>query len=270
MARIWAVLALALAVTACANKPPADPKPQDPLEVKVLSFNPDGAAPDQYAALSTKPIDYRAFASWFGEGTTTPTNDEHSEKVEPKPGTTYLAVTDMTKCRTPEDVTVTLNGSDLVVEFTGGTDHPECLRAVGPSAILALRTEQVDNARTVNGKAPLDPAGPGKLENMVELGTKDYSTVPPTELGNTETMTARFANAPKALAALEERVPPGHRGFAFVRSGCAETGAVLLVSFSTLTAELTGGENTACGQRNFFLVTFTIPEKNVPEGAELK
>lgn len=273
MARIWVVLALVLAVTACGNRTePTGPSPGslEPLDVRVVSFDPGGSAPGEYAALSTEPIDYLAFASWFGGGSEQMSSDEHDQEVRAKPGTTYLAVTDMTKCRTPEEVKVRLEGTNLVVAFAGGTDHEECVRAVGPSAVLALRTDQIKDVRTVNGNRPLDPAGPGKLEKLVELGTEDYGDLPPAELGDTEAMAARFADKPEALAALAAEVPAGHRGFAFVRGGCAETGAVLLVTHGELTAELTGGEQTACDQQNFFLVTFTIAEENVPEGAEPK
>ncbi|MGH8883260.1 MAG: hypothetical protein ACRD0P_38955, partial [Stackebrandtia sp.] len=106
--------------------------------------------------------------------------------------------------------------------------------------------------------------------DMVDLGTEDYGDIPPSELGDTEAMEARFTDEPDALAALSKQVPAGHRGFAFVRGGCAETGALLLVSYGALTAELTGGEQTACDQQNFFLVTFTIADENVPEDAKLE
>ena len=135
----------------------------------------------------------------------------------------------------------------------------------------ALRTDQVRDVATVNGETPLAAAGPGEPVDFVPLGTGDFDDIAPAELGvgAAQAMAVRLGGSEDALAALGQPVPDGRRGFAFVRSGCAETGAVLLVSHETITAELTGGEDTNCDAPAYFLLTFTIARDDVPPAAEL-
>nr|WP_052477765.1 hypothetical protein [Kibdelosporangium sp. MJ126-NF4]CEL13836.1 hypothetical protein [Kibdelosporangium sp. MJ126-NF4]CTQ88204.1 hypothetical protein [Kibdelosporangium sp. MJ126-NF4] len=47
----------------------------------------------------------------------------------------------------------------------------------------------------------------------------------------------------------------GTRSFAFVKPGCAETGAAPTLTDNVIGVRLTGGENTNCAQANYFLVT---------------
>ncbi|WP_329790111.1 hypothetical protein V1227_39100 [Lentzea sp. DG1S-22] len=52
----------------------------------------------------------------------------------------------------------------------------------------------------------------------------------------------------------------GTRTFAFVEPGCAETGAVPVLTGDVLDVRLTGGANTACAQAAYFLVTVTAED----------
>jgi len=266
MARICFAVLVVLMVAACGTSAgsPAPRPDAGRLDADVLEFDPDGSAPGRFAALSESPVDFRAFAGWYGGAT-----DDELEPMATKADTTYVAVTDSTKCRAPTSVGARLVGDDLVVTFAGGVDRPECARGVGPTALLALRSADVRGVRTVNGAAPLDPAGPGTLVDLVELGAGSFDEIAPAALGQTEAMAARLTGAADAVAALSKPLPDGHLGFAFVRSGCGETGAVLLVSHKEIDADLTGGENKRCFAPEYFLATFTIASENVPEAAAL-
>lgn len=259
---MWIAVAAVLALTACGTTA-GTPRPvADRLDVDVVTLDADGSAPGRYAELSASPIDLRAFAGWWGGAT-----DDEPDPVPARAGTTFLAVTDSTGCRVPESVAVTREGDDLVVTFAGGVDRSECYRAVGPIALLGLETSAVHGVRTVNGEIPRRKGGPGQLTHFVELGTGAYNGIAPAELGSAEEMTRRLGDEG---AVLSEPVPAGRRGFAFVLTGCAETGAVLLVSLEKITADLTGGENTNCDAPAYFLATFAISAADVPAGAVLE
>lgn len=265
MARIWIAVAAVLVLTACGDTAGTPRPARDVLDVDVVTLDADGSAPGRYAALSESPVDLRAFAGWWGGAT----DGEIGTEPDPAPartGTTYLAVTDSTRCRVPTAVEVRRTGDDLVVTFAGGTDREECYRAVGPIALLGLATSDVRGVRTVNGEVPREPGGPGRLTHLVELGTGEFAGLAPAELGATDELARRLGDDAAVLA---EPVPAGERGFAFVLTGCAETGAVLLVGHEKITADLTGGEDTDCDAPGYFLATFAIPASAVPPGAVL-
>lgn len=247
---------------------PADPP--GPLAAEVVAFEPGGFAPEPLAAISTTPIRLDAFASWFaGAGTL-----EHTpENEQAKPGTTYVAAAAQTGCRAPESVEVTRAGTDLRVEFVGGTDRPECYRPVGPLAVVAVPSEDVRGVRTVNGAAPVAPEGPGRLADFVSLGTGNH-TPNPAELGDTATLRADLEESGvdvtgPVAAALDRTVAAGERGFAFVLPGCTETSAVLLLDHDKISADLTGGDGAMCDAPQYFLATLVAPADKVPDGAVL-
>lgn len=235
------------------------------LPAQVLAFQADGSAPGKFAALSEEPIRLDAFAGWFGGAGWL----EKTPEVKAKPDTAYLAVTDSTDCRAPESVQVSRSGNDLAVAFEGGTDHPECVRGVGPLAYLALPADKVAGVETVNGKPLLAAAGPGKLVDLVPLGPLKAHPLA-AELPGADSIQAQLrgagADMSKIGKALDGELPAGERGFAFLESGCEATGAVLLLSHREINAGLTG-EKTACVAPEYFLATFTVAAKDVPEGA---
>lgn len=124
-----------------------------------------------------------------------------------------------------------------------------------------------------------DPTGvnPGRLEEFIEMGPVDARiAMPPAELGtdSAQTLSAAVERAVdtedegKARAALADDPEPGRREFAFVKPGCREDGARLLVG-RTIDAELTGGENVNCAVAVYFLVTLSIATEDLPDGATL-
>jgi len=270
-------VAVVLLATACGTSRTGTTGPGDTttpapgaseLTAQVLSFDAAGTAPGKYAALSDEPIRLDAFAGWYGGAGSF---DEEPEDDTAKPGSVYLAATDSTGCRTPESVRVTREGDDLRVAFEGGQDHPECVRAVGPVAYLALPADETDGVTTVNGKPLLDAAGPGKLTNFVPLGTiKAHPAA--AELPDRGTLRAQLAGAgvdmTKVDAVLKGQVPAGQRRFAFLVSGCQATGAVLLLAHQEIDVALTG-EKTACIAPEYFFATFTAAGEDVPEQAKL-
>ncbi len=271
MRRSLPAVGLLLLATACG--PPATgtapPEPQS-LTAEVLAFEPQGHATKPYAAISTTPIRLDAFAGWFaGAGSLEPPPREQPAE----PGTTYVAAATPTHCRAPESVEVSRAGTDLRVRFEGGTDHQECVQAVGPLAVVAVRSKDVRGVRTVNDAAPVDAAGPGRLADFVPLGPRRLAPAAG-ELGDTAALRAGLAAAGVAMTgavrtALDRTVAAGERGFAFVLAGCAETSAVLLLAHDTITADLTGGDGKVCVAPAYFLATFVTRADLVPAGAVL-
>jgi hypothetical protein len=262
-------VALLTLVTACGVGEAGTPAPGDDIPVRVLAFEPGGWAPKRLAAVSDTPIRLDAFAGWYGGAESL---DELPDPQPDEPDTTYVAATDATHCRAPEQVRVSRAGADLRVEFIGGTDHETCVRAVGPIAYLALPTREVRGVRTVNGAAPVDAAGPGRLTDFVPLGTVGFGRNAAAELGDTGALRTRLAATGVAIAgdvaaALNRPVPAGERGFAFVLTGCEEKSAVLLVSPDRITADLVRDEAVGCAAPVYFLVTFTAAAADLPEHA---
>jgi hypothetical protein len=71
----------------------------------------------------------------------------------------------------------------------------------------------------------------------------------------------------EALAGLDHRPAAGHRGVAFILTGCAETSAELTIDGSVISADLVerGGTVTMCDVAVEFLVVFEIPEAAIPD-----
>ena len=72
-----------------------------------------------------------------------------------------------------------------------------------------------------------------------------------------------------ARAAVTRARGPGVRMFAFVLSGCRNTGATLELGARRITATLTGGEGVACFDAEWFLAVFAVPAPLVPPGARV-
>lgn len=240
------------------------------LPAEVVYLDADGFANDTVGAISDHPIDAGVFQSWLRTGTT-----GDNAVAARNPGLTYVAVTGRTRCRTPERAELVRTGADLTARFIGGEEPQTCTREVGPVAVFAVTADVVSGVRTVGGKPPLDPAGPGHLEDFVELGTAPGAAdLEPAELGAAGSATLaqalRQAGAPdRAVATLATAPPPGRRGFAFVLHGCAEVDAALVIHHSAITAKLLGNPDTACDAPLHFLATFTIDAARVPETAKL-
>ena len=246
--------------------PPEPPPTGAPLAAEVLEFEPEGYA-RAFAALSDEPIALPVFAGWYAQA-------EVPDEPPPAagPGRTYLAVGSETGCRAPTGVAVHRGGDDLQVRFTGGTDHPTCTRPYGPAATLSLAGADVAGVATVNGEVPVEPTGPGVLTAFVALGTATFGRPAPVELGAdiTELVAALGRSAtPDVLAALDRSVTTGSRAFAFLLSGCQDTGAVLLVNYDWIDAEPTGGEGVTCVAAEHYLAVFEISADLVPPGATL-
>ena len=243
----------------------------DEVDATLLAMASGGWAPGTFASLSGSPIHLGAFASWYGWG-----SEDFEETTNEAPaGSAYLAVTGSTGCRAPEGVEVSRVRDDLVVTFTGGVDHEECVRAVGPGAYLAVPADAVAGVRTVNGEPLLDPAGPGEVVDHVPLGTGRFDPVAPAEFGTGALATfragvlaARPEHAAEVTAALDRPVPDGQRGFAFVVKGCAVEDVVLVLDPDHLHPEAVEPATPVnCDAQESFLTTFVVETDRVPEGA---
>lgn len=243
----------------------------DRLDATVLAMAAGGWAPGGFAALSDSPIHPGAFSSWFGGG-----NEDYDEVTNNVPaGSAYLAVTASTGCRVPEGVEVSRVRDDLVVHFTGGVDHEECARAVGPGAYLAVPADAVAGVRTVNGESLLDPAGPGELVDFVPLDAGRTDLVDAAEFGTdalatlrAEAIAARPEYTVEVTAALARTVPDGKRGFAFVVRGCPYENVVALVDRDHIRAEPVEPKPTVAGEMfDYCLATFFIDTDRVPKDA---
>jgi hypothetical protein len=237
------------------------------VPAEVVFFDPGGSAPGQLGAVSDHPINVGAFAGWYGAGA--PSSDE----IAAKPDTTYVLVTGATGCRAPERAELVRDGDDLTARFVGGEDRPECVRQVGPSAQFAVNAASLRDVRTIGGKQPLDPNGPGKLEQFIQLGPAPVGTAAkPAELGTPAAAelsqalrTAGSTNLDQAAQVLAAPPPAGRRGFAFVATGCRQDGAVLIVAHDTLSAKLTGGTGTVCVAPAHFLTVFSIDHDRISQ-----
>jgi hypothetical protein len=248
--------ALLVSVTAC-SLPAATPAPAAPLlATRVVEFDPDDAAGAPVAALSDQPIRLEYFAGWYHGA-------EHPSGPPIPPGAdrAYLAVAAGTGCRLPTGVEVRRVGDDLRTTFVGGTDYPECVRPYGPAAVLELAAADVAGVRTVDGRSPVSPTGPGTLTGFQEIGAAHALAA---EVG-----AAAPAEAGAAVrAALDRPVPAGKRAFVFVLLGCANTGAVLLPGWPEITAELTrDGPRPLCTDPISYLATFEVPADGVAPDA---
>lgn len=273
--RLVVVGAVAGLLAGCTDPGTPQGDPEWPVEVTVLAMDADGWAPDRYVVLSDSPINLGAFASWYGRGADGEEFDEVTD--EAPPGSAYLAVTGNTGCRVPEGIEMFRKGDDLRFVFVGGTDRQECARHVGPGAYLALPADAVDGVRTVNGEPLLDPAGPGTQVDFVPLGDSGLDPVAPAEFGTDALnvlrralLTARPDHLEQLSAALDRPVPDEKRMFAFVVSGCAIEGAVLVLGPDHITADgLYQEVPVDCEVAAHYLVTFEVAADYVPEGATL-
>ena len=195
------------------------------------------------------------------------------EQLPDKPDRSYVQVTATTGCRLADSAELTRDGDDLRVRFTGGQDHEECVRPYNALARFELATAQVEGVKTVLGKEPLPGAGPAKLTGFVQLGPISRASIDPVELRGNAGQTlyaalqhARASNLGKARVVLQRTPTAGQRAYAYVLTGCAETGAQLIVDSRVLRAELIG-DKTVCVAAAYFLATFEIPAKLVPAGA---
>jgi hypothetical protein len=265
--------------TACGAAPGNEPSTPDgeALATEVLVLDAGAAEPPGFAAMDAMPINRSAFAGWYAARRGAPNREPDRGELGPgTPGRTYLAITGQTGCRKAETVRLWRSGDELTVHFVGGVATQTCYRAYQPYAQVAVSTEAVRGVRTVNGKPPLHPNGPARLVAFVPLGTitVQQAETQPVELGGQSTwyqalVAANAENLDLARAALAHRPDHGHRGFAFLLAGCAETTSVLVVTPGYLAAELVGGRDTACAVPRYFLATFDLPAEFVPAQATL-
>lgn len=262
-----AAAAVTLALLGCGQpQAPMLPAVGDPVPVEVLRFDPQ-AFGRPVAALSTEPVVLRRFAGWFGRAE--PAGSSGTERVVPEPGQSLLAVAGETGCRLATGVEVHRAGDDLRVRFTGGVASQTCVRAFGPVALLAVPTSAVAGVRTVDGAPPVAPSGPGVATGFVRLESGPPTAVELGDGGAAAALAARLERNPQAQALLGAPVRPGTRAFAFVLTGCRDTGAVLLVGNRGLAAEPVSGEGTTCYLPEHYLATFEVPAERVPQPALL-
>jgi hypothetical protein len=269
-----AVLVTAV-VTACGGGPASEPVHSrgETVRADLVSFDPNGHATRALGAISETPVDTGAFQGWFGAGV------RSAEEVGTRPGASYVVVTGMTGCAAPTRAELVRTGDDLTARFSGGerdaSGRAGCGRENGPVAQFAVRPELVRGVRTIGGRPPVDPAGPGHRGELVRLGPAPIADdVRPAELGTGGTglllhtlESAGSTNLDQARQALDAQPGAGRRGFAFVLTGCAPDGAALIVQQRSLTAKLTGDSANRCVAAAYFLVTFTIDRDDVPPRA---
>lgn len=273
-----ALLALAAVVAGCGKATPASPAPPssptpERLDVEVLTFDAGAGGSGGAATLSETPIHLGAFRSWSAGAP-----DTSPEPVADRPGTSYLAATADTGCRTPTSAEVWRTGEELEVRFTGGTEPKSCTQRHNPFTYLSVADDDVQGVRRINGHEPMDPAGPGRLLDFVPLGPiRLPDPVPPVVLGTEDTapvtalreQLAATARLSEVDAALNRPSDPRTHQYAFVLPGCQEKGALLLVGTNRVWAEPTGPEHVACIAAEYYLATFAIPIDHVPAGAKL-
>ncbi|QFU94331.1 hypothetical protein [Amycolatopsis sp. YIM 10] len=218
--------------------------------------------PEAGGAISDRPIDTGVFQGWYGQGSAL------GHQVTARPGSNYVVVSGA-GCTLPERSELVRTGDDLHARFTE-EDEVDCAQADGWIAQFTVSADAVRGVRTIGGKPPLAPDGPGTLEEFIPLGSRPVD-LRHAELGTDQAQElyralerAGSTNLVRAGATLESSPPQRRRGFAFVLTGCAELAAVLVVDRTALTAKATGGEGTNCVTANHFLATFTIDRDRIP------
>jgi hypothetical protein len=258
--RTAAVATAALFLVGCGQAPQLPVADGQPVPAEVIEFDPQAWGRARLAALATEPVQLRVFAGWYGRAERDDTSGV--DRVVPEPGRSLLAVAGDSGCRLSTGVAVRRVGDDLRVDFTGGTASQTCTRPYGPVALLSVPTDAVDGVRTVDGAAPVAASGPGVLTGFVQLQSGPPTAV---EIGHGDAaLIERVQRNPDARAALTRPAHPGTRAFAFVLTGCRETGAVLLLG-DHLIAEPAGGEGVTCYLPEFYLAVFELPAGLVPE-----
>jgi hypothetical protein len=268
------VVLVAAAATACGGGPASEPaRGGEVVRADLVAFDPGGYARETLGTISDTPVDLGTFEGWFSAGSAS------GAEVATRRGASYVVVTGVTGCVTPTRAELVRTGDDLTARFSGGKQETAaqsgCAREIGPVAQFAVSPDLLRGVRTIGGRAPVDPAGPGKLDQLVELGTAPLpDNVPPAELGTGADLLSTLASAgstnlDRARLALDARPGADQRGFAFVLTGCQPDGATLIVHHRSLTAKLTGDENKRCFAAAYFLATFTIDRDNVPPRAAL-
>jgi hypothetical protein len=247
------------------------------IPAEVVFFASQAYASGSMGAMSDRPIDVGAFQGWFVAGSMS------TKDIEARPGVTYVVVTGVTGCRSSRRAELVRDGDDLYARFLGGEEEFEDWDAVGraqqvgPMAQFAVSPDAVRGVRTIGRKQPIDPNGPGKLEEFIDLGPAPVGDgAKAAELGTAGAgelsqllQRSGSANRDRAGAALGRTPPAGRRGFAFVLTGCAESAAVLIVNYSEIKARLTGDTGTRCVAAVNFLATFSIEAQRVPPEAKL-
>jgi hypothetical protein len=121
----------------------------------------------------------------------------------------------------------------------------------------------------------VDPADPVRLAGFVRLSSDTPAIGERVEVTDAAALDRHLSALPQAAARdlraqLSARVPvsSGARLFAFLLTGCAETGARLTIGTAgagaeRLTARLTGGADTNCYVPNYFVVIFAVPERRL-------
>lgn len=276
LAALIPLTALLAGLTAgCGDENPPEPA-GDRLDAKLVTFDPAAAIRPGVIARGDAPIDAAVAAGWTaaeGAGTWGPPR-EHVEVVPDVPGRSYVLVSTTTGCRLSDSAELWRDGDDLTVRFVGGQDREECAAAYNAVAQFELESGLLDGVKTVLGEEPVPGEGPAKLTGFLQLGPAKTPAKPAVELRGTAGQTmydelsrGRASNLAKARAELLRPPATENRRYAFVLTGCAETGAQLLLGPKTLRAELTGGGKTVCVAPAVFLATFEIPARLVPAQA---
>lgn len=278
------ILLPAAVLTGCGDGNPPEPD-GDRLDAGLVGFDPDADTVPGTAATGDAPIDLAVVQGWratdprntFYPGPPSSSGDEL--QVPDRPGRSYVLVTGSTGCQARGGAELWREGDDLSVRFTGGGEElDECARPYTAVAQFEVDQAALDGVRTVRGTPPLAGAGPGTRIAFLRIGTlgPDVRRTAPAELRGTapQTMYAALRRAggrdlEKARAALLREPAAGQRSFGFVLTGCAETGARLLLSRTYLTTQLTGGGNTACDAAEYFLVVYDLPARLVPPKVKL-
>lgn len=278
------ILLPAAVLTSCGDGNPPEPD-GNRLDAGLVGFDPDADTVPGTAATGDAPIDLAVVEGWratdpdntYYPGPPDSSGDE--QQIPDRPGRSYVLVTDSTGCRERGGAELWREGDDLSVRFTGGGEElEECARPYTAVAQFEVDQAALDGVRTVDGEQPVAGTGPGTRIAFLRIGTlgPDARRIAPAELRGTTGQTmydalrrAGARDLAKARAALLREPAAGHRSFGFVRTGCAETGARLLLSRTYLTAQLTGGGNTACDAAEHFLVVYDLPAQLVPPKVEL-
>jgi hypothetical protein len=186
-----------------------------------------------------------------------------------------LAFTNGPSCAKVHDAKLMVDGTKVYAAFGGGKTG-ECLAAQTQVAIFQVNRTALPKDFTLVGTASAGAdasAGPGEPLVFQRLDTvPNYQPPPPREVTDNQDLDQFAASLPSGQAEVRDAAAAlgaDQRAFGFVLTGCAATGAELIVTPSKVSAGTVGGENVRCIAPVYYVAVFAVDADQLPENVTL-
>lgn len=261
---------------------PAGPPPGEVVEAELVALEAAtylGRLPAIGDALVADGAGWEAYAGSFA--TVGDLTDRLLERVDRPPSGSYLvAGVVAANCAVPEGVDLVRTGPGALELVATGMPDPEpvCVAPVVTVAALVVDGAAVDDVETVGGRSVAGPAGPATevLLRSIDSGGVERDAPTAVELDPGDGVEALRRGLGLDEDPVDElpALADGDRRFGFVRSGCAEDTAELILTAELIHAALrevaagaTGG--TDCAEAVTFVAVLDVDAGYVPGAAVL-